>query len=217
MLHEMVEFFLLCVTSLFMVINPLSVTPIFTSMTSQFDRTTSRRVARKATVTAAIILVLFAVTGQFVFKVFSISVDSLRIVGGVIFFIMGYEMVQARLSKIRFDKDNLHEMESYTQDISITPIAIPLIAGPGAIASVIILMSSNSSIEYQLVLFLSVALVSLVTYICLVFATPIMDRLGESGNKVLLRIMGLIVMVIGVEFFVGGLTPIVRRILVIEG
>ncbi|RRJ85447.1 MarC family protein [Aestuariirhabdus litorea] len=215
-MHNMVEFFLLCVTSLFTVVNPLSVTPIFTSMTSQLDRKITRRVAGKATLTAAIILVLFAITGEFVFRVFSITVDSLRIVGGVIFFIMGYEMIQARLSRIRFDKDNLHEMESYTQDIAITPIAIPLIAGPGAIASVIILMSTHGGVEYHLVLFVSIALVSLVTYLFLLFATPIMDRLGESGNKVLLRIMGLIVMVIGVEFFISGLTPILRRILMIE-
>ncbi|MCL6415568.1 MarC family protein [Aestuariirhabdus sp. Z084] len=214
--NELLEFFLLCLTSLFTMINPLSVTPIFTSMTSQLDRATARRVAGKATLTAAIILILFAVTGQFIFKIFSITVDSLRIVGGVIFFIMGYEMIQARLSKIRFDKDNLHEMESYTQDIAITPIAIPLIAGPGAIASVIILMSSNTGLVYHLMLFSSIALVALVTYVFLLFSTPIMDRLGESGNKVLLRIMGLIVMVIGVEFFVGGLTPIVRNMLMIQ-
>ncbi|MBU2707048.1 MarC family protein [Zooshikella marina] len=211
--NELLEFVLLCITSLFTMINPLSITPIFVAMTHDLEPSDARHVALKATITAALILVVFAVTGQFIFKVFSISVDSLKIVAGVLFFLMGYEMVQARLSRTKFDKRSLEDTEEYTNDLAITPLAIPLISGPGAIATVIILMSQSNHMLYYSVLFLSIMGVCGVTYVFLLFAKPIMKCLGESGNKVLMRIMGLIVMVIAVEFFFGGLKPILQSIL----
>ncbi len=213
MSSSMAEFGVLCLTSLFTMINPISIAPVFLSLTAGLNGEQRRQVARKATLTALAILVFFALTGSVIFEVFGISVHGLRIVGGVLFFMMGYEMVQARLSRTRFDKaEDLEAIDAYSHDVALTPLAIPLICGPGAIATVIILMQEQT-ISHQLILFASILIVMLVTWVALLFASPIMNRVGESGNKVLTRVMGLIVMVIAVEYFFAGLGPIVRDIL----
>ncbi|MGY0218650.1 MarC family protein [Endozoicomonadaceae bacterium StTr2] len=215
--NHLLEFGLLCLTSLFTMINPLSITPIFTSMTAGLPREQSRNVARRATITAAAILIIFAVTGSAIFEVFGISTNSLKIVGGVLFFLMGYEMVQAKLNRTQFDNSqNLQAIDEYTNDVAITPIAIPLICGPGAIATVIILMNQAKGHAEEAVLLSVILSVCTITYLFLRFAKKIMARLGDSGNKVLMRIMGLIVMVIAVEYFVGGMKPILRDIFMIQ-
>ncbi len=207
------EFALLSFISMFTMVNPIGVIPVFTAMTSKLSPQESHRVARKASFTALIILLAFALTGQWIFRFFSISVNSLRVAGGVIFFFMGYEMLQARLTRTQFDDETNHE---YINDISITPLAIPIICGPGAITTAILLMNeSKSTIESGIVMVVIFLLIT-ITYILLLGAKQVTRLIGESGNKVMLRLMGLIVMVIAVEFFFSGLTPIVRGILKIN-
>jgi multiple antibiotic resistance protein len=127
-------------------------------------------------------------------------------VGGIIFFIMGYEMLEARLTRTRADEESVTD---YIADIAITPLGIPLIAGPGAITTVIVLMNeATGNIEKQMALLLAIVAVLVLTFIFLISARQVMHALGHSGNKVLLRIMGLIVMAIAVEFFFNGLRPI---------
>lgn len=209
----MVEFALLCFTTFFTMINPLGVMPLYISMTGGLTEAESRRIARRATVTAVIILILFALTGKLIFNFFSISVHSLRIVGGMIFVIIGYEMLNARLSHTKHDDET--EVD-FARDMAITPLGIPMICGPGSITTAIILMNESHTLVKRSILFASIILVLVVTYIILISGKKIMARLGDSGNKVLMRIMGLIVMVIGVEFFFGGLKPILRDILIIQ-
>jgi len=144
------------------------------------------------------------------FKFFGISVNSFRIVGGVIFFLMGMDMLQARLGKVKLKES---EVKTYVNDISVTPLAIPMICGPGAITNIIVLMEDAVTIKLKLVLFLSVFIVLLITYLILLSSSKIIKVLGETGNNVLMRLMGLIVMVIAVEFFFSGLKPILAEIL----
>ena len=202
------QFGLLCFVSLFTIIDPIGTLPIYTSMTTKLSHPQSHRVALRAVLTAWLVLMLFAFTGRFVFDFFGISVNSLRIVGGIIFFIMGYEMLEARLNRTQADKESVTE---YIEDIAITPLGIPLIAGPGAITTVIVLMNeANGLVDKEIALMLALAGVLLLTFLFLIGARQVMHALGPSGNKVLLRIMGLIVMAIAVEFFFNGLRPIVQ-------
>jgi len=207
------EFALLAFVSMFTMINPVGVIPVFTAMTAKLSPQESHGVARKASLTALFILLSFALTGQWIFRFFSISADSLRVVGGVIFFFMGYEMLQARLTRTQFDDETTHE---YINDISITPLGIPIICGPGAITNAILLMNeAESPVEYGVVLGVIILLI-LITYLMLLGAKQVTHLIGENGNKVMLRLMGLIIMVIAVEFFFNGLTPIVREMLKIS-
>ena len=207
------QFVLFSFVSLFTMVNPVGVIPVFTSMTASLTQQQSRSVAVRASVISFIILITFALTGQWIFRFFGISIDSLRIVGGVIFFLMGYEMLQARLTRTQYDDEPTHE---YMNDIALTPLGIPVICGPGAIATVIILMSQAKSLLEAGIVIGIISLIILITCLFMLGAKQVMHFIGDNGNKVMLRLMGLIVMVIAVEFFFSGLRPILREILKIQ-
>ncbi len=185
--------------------------PVFISMTSGLDDRSRRKTAQRGGLTAFVILLLFALTGQFLFEFFGISVNGLRIVGGILFLLMGYDMLQARLSAIRIPKEKTAE---YVGDISITPLAVPMITGPGSITNAIVLMEDAQSLGQKAILIAVMAAVIGLNTVALLFAPTITRWIGETGNKVLMRLMGLIVMVIAVEFFFSGLGPILRQILI---
>jgi len=207
---ETISFGLLCFTSLFTLINPLGTMPVFMAMTSELTDDQRNKTAKKASVVALFTIIAFALTGQLLFNFFGISVNSFRVVGGVIFFIMGMDMLQARLSQVKI-KDN--EVKSYITDISITPLAIPMICGPGAITSAIVLMEDANTFPKQLALFISIFLIIMLTYVILYSSSKLIKLLGQTGINVMMRIMGLIVMVIAVEFFFSGLKPIILDII----
>lgn len=206
---ENIAFALLCFTSFFSLMNPLGVMPVFITMTSNLDTSDQRRTARKAMIAAFLTLLAFAFSGQLLFNFFGISVNSFRIVGGIIFFQMGADMLQARLGKVKVPKN---EVDQYVSDISITPLAIPMICGPGCISNAIVLMEDANSFEQKAILIGIMSLVCLLTYIILFSSTTISKILGETGNNVLMRLMGLILMVIAVEFFLSGAKPILAEI-----
>ncbi len=203
---------LLALTSFFTLINPLGTMPIYMTMTANLDKVHQKRTAKKAILVATVAIILFGFSGQLLFDFFGISLNSFKIVGGVIFFLMGQDMLQARLGKIKHT-DKEEEIDAFVDDISITPLAIPMICGPGAITNSIILMEEANTIQHKIVFIVSVVLIMFATYLILISASKISKRLGDTGNKVLMRLMGLIVMVIAVEFFFSGLKPIVAGML----
>lgn len=209
-MNEIAAFGLLAFTSFFTLINPLGTMPIFMTMTKDIDKSHRTKTAKKASIVSFVTIVLFAFSGNVLFDFFGISVNSFRIVGGVIFFLMGMDMLQARLNQVKV-KDS--EVKSYVNDISITPLAIPMICGPGALTNAIIMMEDANSIEKKVVLIVMIFLVICLTYLILYSSSKIIKVLGETGNNVMMRLMGLIVMVIAVEFFFSGLKPILIEIL----
>lgn len=203
-MNELFSFGLLCLTSFFTLINPISIMTIFITMTSQMDAAHRNRTARKASFAALITLLVFAFSGQLLFRFFGISVDSFRVVGGVIFFLIGMDMLQARLTKTKVSDS---EIKSYVNDISITPLAIPMICGPGAITNGIVLMEDATTIGKKIVFAAAVLAVITLTYLILLSSSKIVKILGETGINVMMRLMGLILMVIAVEFLFAGLRP----------
>ena len=207
---EIVAFGILSFTSFFTLINPFGTMPIFMTMTSELDIQQRTKTAKKASIAAFITIILFAFSGQLLFNFFGISVNSFRIVGGVIFFLMGMDMLQARLGKVKVKES---EVKSYVDDISITPLAIPMICGPGALTNAIIMMEDANSIEKKITLIITIFLVMFLTYLILYSSSRIIKILGQTGIHVLMRLLGLIVMVIAVEFFFAGLKPILLDIM----
>lgn len=208
-MNETIKFGLLCVTSFFTLINPLGVMPVFLSMTSEMNVNSRNRVAGKAVIVSVFIILAFAFTGDLIFNFFGISVNGFRVVGGVIFFKMGQDMLQAKISKTKITEN---ELNSEITDISITPLAIPMICGPGAITNGIVLMQDATTFSKKIALIFAVLFICYLTYLILWGASKIMKTIGETGNKVMMRLMGLIVMVIAVEFFFAGLKPIIMDI-----
>ena len=207
-MEEAAAFGLVCFVSLFAVVEPLGLLPIFIGMTAQLTPTAQRAVAKRACLVAFLTLIVFAVMGQLIFRLFGISVESMKVVGGIIFFLIGYEMLRAQQTRMKFDEASPQDAEG---DMALTPLGIPMIAGPGAITSVIVRWNEGDSTAKKVALMVAIVAVMAATLILLLAARRVARVLGESGNRVLLRLMGLITMVIAVELFFGGLTPIVQR------
>ncbi len=203
------HFLLASFTALFTLVNPIGAFPVFLGMTEALPKKMVRSIAIRACITTAIALVFFALSGNFLFSFFSISLPSLKIVGGVLFFLMGYDMLQARLSRIDIDQ-NSPKIDPVARDIAITPIAIPMLCGPGAITAVILQMQEAPNVVSKLGVLAMILLVSGLCFLILISGEKLKALVGESGNKVFLRMMGIIVMVIAVEFFFSGLRPIVQ-------
>lgn len=209
-MDNIIPFALLCFTSFFTLVNPLGTMPIFLSMTDGLSNEERQAIARKATFVAFIILSAFTISGQYLFQFFGISTNGFRIAGGFIIFKIGYDMLQAHFTHIKL---NEQEQQHYANNISITPLAILMLCGPGAIANGIVLMEDADDLLTKAVLIAVICLVFLVTYAILRASTRLVKLLGETGNNVLMRLMGLILMVIAVECFVSGIRPILTDIL----
>ncbi|MBE6223782.1 MAG: NAAT family transporter [Bacteroidales bacterium] len=208
--NSVIAYSLLVFTSFFTLINPISILPVYLGLTAEIGNKEKLQIASRAVFAALLILLGFAFSGQFLFKFFGISVDSFRIVGGAIFFIVGFDMLNARLSPIKGGKDEIHKA---AKDIAITPLAIPMLCGPGAITNAIVLMEDAVTISHKIAFAVSVLVVLLLSYLIFAFSTRIVKYLGETGINVMLRIMGLIIMVIAVEFFKAGITPFINSFL----
>lgn len=207
MTHELSTIALLYFASFITILNPLGVMPVFMTMTAELTNKQRKQTAIKAVFIAFVILLVFAFGGQLLFKFFGISVNGFRIVGGIIFFIIGYDMLHARFSKLKVEDDMV---KTYAEDISITPLAIPIIAGPGAITNSIVLMEDSNTFVLKIILILTIVVTLLILLVVLLSAGKIIKLLGETGNKIMIKLMGLIMMVIAVEFFFAGLKPIVQ-------
>ena len=209
-METIIPFALLSFTSFCTLTNPLGTMPVFLTMTNGMNETQRRHIVKRATIISFVVLIAFTFCGQFLFKFFGISTNGFRIAAGIIILKIGYDMLQARYSNTRL-KDE--EIKAYADDISITPLSIPMLCGPGAIANGIILMDDASTWELKMALVGVIALVYLLTYLILRLSTKLVNVIGETGNNVMMRLMGLILMVIAVECFVGGLKPILVDII----
>ena len=209
-MDTLLHFALLCFTSFFTLTNPLGTMPVFLTMTNGMSDDERKTIVRRATIVSFITLMVFTFSGQFLFKFFGISTNGFRIAGGIIIFTIGFDMLQARYSKAKL-KDE--EVKTYVNDISVTPLAIPMLCGPGAIANGIMLMEDANTLIKKILLVSVIASVYFITFLILRASTRLNKYMGETGNNVMMRLMGLILMVIAVECFVSGFKPIMIDIL----
>lgn len=209
-MDTLLPFALLCFTSFFTLANPLGTMPVFLTMTNGMNEEERKTIVRRATIVSFITLMVFTFSGQFLFTFFGISTNGFRIAGGIIIFTIGFDMLQARYSKAKLKED---EVKTYVNDISVTPLAIPMLCGPGAIANGIMLMDDADTLIKKVVLISVIALVYFITFLILRASTRLNKYMGETGNNVMMRLMGLILMVIAVECFVSGFKPIMIDIL----
>ena len=209
-MDSLLPFAFICLTSFFTLTNPLGTMPVFLSMTKGIDNEQRARIVKRATIVSLVILISFTVCGQVLFSLFGISTNGFRIAAGFIIMKIGFDMLQAKYSHTKLKDD---EVKVYANDISITPLSIPMLCGPGAIANGIMLMENAATWEMKATLIGSIAIIYLLTYLILRASTRLVPILGETGNNVMMRLMGLILMVIAVECFVGGLKPIMVDII----
>lgn len=200
-------FALLCFTSLLAIINPLSAAPMYLALTEGYTPERRSSTLRSAVLTAFAVLSVFALLGGYIFQVFGITLDAFRIAGGIIFFRIGLDMLQARRSRVKATEEE--EAEGKTKEaVGITPLGIPMITGPGAITTVMVLMTQADTPTFVLAIFAAVVVVLAICYMVLAAAPHVLRFFGQTGLNVMTRIMGLLVTVIGVQFVVDGARPI---------
>lgn len=200
------SFGLLSFTSLFTIIDPLGVAPVFVAMTNRYEERRRRITALKACAVALSILLVFALFGGLIFKAFGITIESLRIAGGILFFVMALPMLTGAHKHAPAEDDAAN-------DPSVVPLGIPLICGPGAISTVMVLMGQQSSALYAAMVLVGLILALTVTALVLIISPRIVKLMGRTGIEVVTKVMGLIVCAIGIQFVIDGVRPVVVEIL----
>ena len=206
------QYLVFCLSTLFAVINPLGITPIFVAMTEKYDSETRSKIARKGIITGSMILIVFTLLGSIIFQFYGITVEAFQIMGGVIFFRSGMRMLDAKVGRSRTTESEREEFKD-TDEIAISPIGVPLITGPGAITGVVILSGKAPTNFSVLVVLFSVIISMFIFYFILKAGNYIGQKIGIAGMRVIERMMGLILMVIAVQFIINGIETIANRII----
>lgn len=209
---SLLEYAFLAVSTLFTLINPIGISPLFLVLTERFNDDERRAIARKGTLTGAVTLTVFALLGTYIFTLYAITLDAFRIMGGIIFFRSGIRMLESILPRTRSTPKEQEE-SLHHDDIAISPIGIPVITGPGAITAAMVLSGQASNPAHYAILLASIVLVFTVTYWFLRGADRLSKRLGTTGMRVIQRIMGIILMVIAVQFIINGVTPVLKSVI----
>jgi multiple antibiotic resistance protein len=202
---DLLSFALLAFSSIFILIDPITVTLFFVSLIKDVDRAHQRKIARDASVYALAILLVFAVGGYGILQLFGITLAALRIGGGVLLFLIGLEMVYARVS---FTKQPAPQSpKTYAEDVAVTPLAIPIIAGPGAITTVIVLIGDAAGQGWPaiVIVFAAIFVVIGIVYYAMVHSYIISGGIREKELKVVNRVLGLLLLAIGVQFIITGI------------
>ncbi len=206
------HFFVLCLSTLFSLMNPIGITPIYVILTERFNAIDRIRIARRAMLTATITLIVFSLVGQFIFKMYSITIEAFQIMGGIIFFRSGLRMLEARVGRTRTTpKEQEESMER--DDIAISPLGIPMIVGPGAITATMLLSGQAHGLIGYGTFFIALFTVLAAAYLILRGGDRMSKRLGHTGMRIIQRIMGIILMVIAVQFIINGSTTVLKSIL----
>ena len=214
-------FLLLAFSSLFAVVDPLGCIPFFSGLTSGMSRRRKGRTLARALVVAFGVLSVFTLAGQQLLHLFGITIDAFRIAGGIIFFGIGLDMLQSQPRRWRtgirraYAEDHPRPAPEGTEqeDPSLTPLAIPLLAGPGSITTVMVLAPQAPGAVGPVLVLGAVLAILVLTGGILMGADRVLARLGNSGLRIIEKLMGLLLTVIAVQLIIDGAEPVVRRML----
>ncbi len=200
------DLFLSAFAILFVIIDPPGCAPIFATLTDGTSRRHQKEMAFKAVGVAAIVLIIFAYCGEWVFGKLGISLDALRIAGGIMLFIIGLNMVFEKRTETREDRaeDILEETEN-PEDISVFPMGIPMIAGPGTMASILLMLSKAQDWQAELTILAALITVLIITLLAFLVANPLMRLMGKSFTNVLTRVLGILLATLATQFVIDGI------------
>ena len=203
---SLTDFAILSLGSLFVIVDPLTLVPTFLAMTREDKPNQRVRMAAVASLITFLILLLFSLSGQIIFKAFGITLPAFQIAGGIILMKIALDMLQARPTAVKETPEESAEGRN-KEDVAITPLAIPMLAGPGAITAVILLASKAATFEHQLILISNIFLVSLISFLILRFFA-LRSIFSVIILKVFTRLMGLLLSVIAIQFILNGIESI---------
>ncbi|MDC1105762.1 MarC family protein [Prolixibacteraceae bacterium] len=199
MVHELISFGVSVLTGFFAIMNPIANTPIFMGITDGLDDADKKKVAKKSTFIAFIITSCFVLTGHFIFQVFGITIPAFKITGGILLFYVGFEMLESKKSTVHRTMS-----EDDVSSVAVSPLAIPILAGPGTLVTGINFVSDGNMTHMSIVV-LVFAFMCFISYLCFSGANKIVAYLGTNLIAVLGKIMGLILAVMGIGMIIEGI------------
>lgn len=198
----MQHFALLALTSVLFIVNPIAVIPTYLVITQKETTAQRASTARRACVSATCILIAFAVGGRQIFDLFGITIDAFRVAGGLILWVVAMDMLHGE----RRTQESATEISegSAKEDVALTPLAMPMLAGPGAISTVMVLAGQAGPMTEKVAVYLAVLVTMVLSWIVLRLGERVVLRIGETGIRVMTRIMGLLLAAIAVQFVITG-------------
>lgn len=193
----------------FAILNPIGNTPVFLTMVGEEDRRIIKRVAFRAVSVAFIIITIFSLFGHVIFRLFNITLPAFQIAGGIIVFFIGYELLQGKPAKAQ--KSKIKDNMATYDDMAVSPLGIPLLAGPGTISTAMNFVGQGSSFINTILIILVFAVVCVITYLLFVLSKRIAERLTPALIKAISRIMGLILAVIAVQMLINGIFNVIME------
>ncbi|NNC60350.1 MAG: MarC family protein [Erythrobacter sp.] len=201
----MIELFISAFITLFVVIDPPGCAPIYAGLTKGATPAQARSMAIRATVIASVILLIFALFGEDLLGALHIELDSFRIAGGLMLFFIAFEMVFEKRTQRREERAERVAATPEVEDVSVFPMAMPMLAGPGAIAAVMLLMNEADGLDQSLVVFGALGAVLLLTAVALVAARPLIRVLGDRVEAVITRLLGVLLAALATQYVIDGL------------
>ncbi len=204
---QIFEFALLTLSSVFFLVDPFAVIPQFLVITADFEPADRKHVAKRAGWTCALILAGFAVAGSLLFRIFGITLPAFKIAGGIILIQIGMDNLRAKRSSTKETPEEAAEGASKS-DAGVIPLGIPMLAGPAAISTVMVLIGESKAWWQHVVVYAAILISSLASYLILAGADRVRGYLGDTGIRILMRLMGLILVAIAVQFIVNGMSDL---------
>lgn len=203
----MLRFLLIAFTSIFVLVDPIAAVPTFLAMTNGSTRAERRHMAVRASWTCFVILVTFSLAGTLIFQLFGLTLAAFKIAGGLLLGSIGFEMLRAKRSATKETPDEASE-GSEKEDVGIIPLGLPMLAGPGAISTVMVLMTQNPDWPHELAILGAIGVTSAIAFAVLASADRVSSLLHETGIRILTRMMGLLLIAIAVQFVLNGLRDV---------
>jgi multiple antibiotic resistance protein len=202
-----VRFSVLALSSIFFLVDPFAALPTFLAVTEGDDPLQRRRTAWKASLTTLVFLSAFAIAGQYIFRMFGITLPAFEIAGGIILLLIGLDMLEAKRSPTQESTEETTEAAA-KEDAGIVPLGIPMLAGPGAITSVMVLVGQAQTKWQMAAILISIFITAAICYLVLGNSDKVARVLGDTGVRILVRIMGLLLVALAVQYFVNGMVDL---------
>jgi multiple antibiotic resistance protein len=201
-MDELARFALVTLTSVLFIVDPIAAVPTYLVITQDETRAERRDTARRACLAMTVLLVVFAATGTLLFRAFGITLAAFRTAGGLVLWFVAMDMLRGE-RRTQEGRDEVLEGQ-VKEDVALTPLAIPMLAGPGAISTVIVLSSQARGLAQTLIVYGAILITGVVSFVVLRLGEPLLVRLGKTGIRVVTRVMGLILAAVATQFVLSG-------------
>jgi multiple antibiotic resistance protein len=200
-----VAFFTVCFPAMFSIVDPFAAVPVYLALVGREERSVKRKTAIRATVTATSVLCLFSAMGGSIFEFFGVTLPAFKIAGGILLFMMALEMMRAKTSAVKnTPEETLEAKDKDKDDVAVIPLGIPILSGPGAIATAMLWSSRAKHLDEKVALYVAIGAVSIIVLVTLLSAASVVRFFGKTGLNIITRIMGLILAASAAQFVIDG-------------